>query len=362
LALGVLEAETSGPVQKLQARDKNLSLEHAFAIEMFSLTDRSLYAAPLDLWIDSGRRRPRCYVSHGHSDHARPHDTIVLSPASAIICRARFGAGTRRAPTDRIVFEEHPFNQAWDEAEARLTLFPAGHVLGSSQLAIESAAGRFVYTGDFKLARSYTCEPAEIKPCDVLLMECTYGQPRYAFPNRDEIEERLIAFVTDALSDECVPLVLAYSLGKAQEAMAILAKAGLSAAVHSAVATMAAAYEAAGVNLGAYALYDESAYDGTYPLVWPPNAKRPRSVGGRGIRSVMLSGWGLTSGARYRYGVDDVIPLSDHADFPALLRYIEIAAPRKVLLVHGGRDFVWRLRRLGIDAEYLDEHPQLSLF
>jgi Cft2 family RNA processing exonuclease len=76
----------------------------------------------------------------------------------------------------------------------------------------------------------------------------------------------------------------------------------------------------------------------------------------------MLTGWALDPGAAARYGVDEMIPLSDHADFPALLEYIERAQPGKVWLNHGWPDFVWRLRRLGINAEYLEAHQQLALF
>ena len=340
---------------------------------MFSLNERSLYVAALDLWIDSLRYRDRGYVSHGHSDHAREHGTVVTSVNSARVCRLRFGrrSESRRqtalVPTEPakppVVFEEHAFNEPWTEGEHRLTLFSAGHVLGSSQLMIEGAAGRFVYTGDFKLARSYTCEPPEIKPCDVLLMECTYGRPNYVFPPRDEVEEQIIAFAQRALEDGCAPLFFAYSLGKAQEAMAILAKAGIPLTVHGAVHAMARVYEEAGVRLGDYEKYDASTYDGTRALIWPPSGKtRPKAAHQRTVRTAMLTGWALGPGATYRYGADAAIPLSDHADFPALLRYIDGAQPKKVLLNHGWRDFAWRLRRLGIDAEYLEAHQQLALF
>jgi Cft2 family RNA processing exonuclease len=338
---------------------------------VFSLHERSLYVAALDLWIDSARYRDRSYVSHGHSDHAREHATVVTSVNSARVCRLRFGRRRENvkqttllgAPPPAVAFEEHAFNEPWQEGDHRLTLFSAGHVLGSSQLLIEGDAGRFVYTGDFKLSRSYTCEPPEVKRCDVLLMECTYGRPQYAFPPRDEVEERIVAFAQDALTDGCAPLLFAYSLGKAQEAMAILAKAGIPLTVHGAIHAMARVYEEAGVRLGAYEKYDALTYDGTRALIWPPSGKnRPKAAHGRPLRTAMLSGWALDAGAMYRYGVDTAIPLSDHADFPSLLRYIEEAQPRKVLLNHGWRDFVWRLRRLGIDAEYLEPHQQLALF
>src|SRR3981081_2706071 len=111
---------------------------------MFSLAERSLYVADLDLWIDSMRPRSRCYVSHGHSDHAREHDTIVTTPANARLCASRFERSPRSLRPE-YGFEEHAFNEPWSDGEHTLTLFPAGHVLGSAQLLIEGARGRFVY-------------------------------------------------------------------------------------------------------------------------------------------------------------------------------------------------------------------------
>ena len=340
--------------------------------QVFSLAERSLYVADLDLWIDSLRPRARCYVSHGHSDHAREHDTIVTTPANAALCRSRFGRSAARAkqisflperPRPACDFELHGFGEPWSDGEHRLTLFPAGHVLGSAQLLIEGERGRFVYTGDFKLARSYTCEPPEVKPCDVLLMECTYGRPQYVFPSRDEVEDAIVAFATKALGDGCAPVFHAYSLGKAQETMAILGKARIPLTVHGAVFAIARVYEDAGVRLPPYERYDAVTYDGTRALIWPPSGKtQPKALRGKPARTAMLSGWALDKNAAYRYGVDACIPLSDHADFDALLRYIELAQPKKVLLNHGWRDFAWRLRQMGVEASYLEANEQLSLF
>lgn len=339
---------------------------------MFSLAERSLYVADLDLWIDSMRPRARCYVSHGHSDHAREHDTIVTTPANAAVCTSRFERAIARGKQTSLLagrarpacdFELHAFNEPWEEGEHRLTLFSAGHVLGSAQLLIEGERGRFVYTGDFKLNRSYTCEPPEVKPCDVLLMECTYGRPQYVFPSRDEVEDAIVSFATTALEEGCAPVFHAYSLGKAQEAMAILGKAGMPITVHGAVHAIARVYERAGVQLPPYERYDAVTYDGTRALIWPPSGKTlPKALHGKRSRTALLSGWALDASAPFRYGVDACIPLSDHADYASLLRYIELAQPRKVLLNHGWRDFVWRLRRMGVDATYLEPNEQLALF
>ncbi len=327
---------------------------------MFSLSRKSLYVEALDLWIDSMRSQQRCYVSHGHSDHAREHRTIVATPNTARICRARFA---RREPQVPVAFEEHDFNDAWDEREHRLTLFPAGHVLGSAQLLIEGEAGRFVYTGDFKLRESFTVERPEVKQCDVVLMECTYGRPQFVFPPRDEVAGQMIDFARSALEGDAVPVFFAYSLGKAQEAMAILGRGGLPLTVHGTVDTVTRVYAECGIELPPYARYDAETFDPRTVLIWPPGGKAlPKALRNKPVRTAVLTGWSLDRGALFRYGTERGFALSDHADYPALLNYVERAQPRKVLLNHGWRDFVYRLRALGIDTEYLEEHAQLSLF
>jgi Cft2 family RNA processing exonuclease len=336
---------------------------------MFSLHDKTLYVADLDLWIDSMRPRTRSYVSHGHADHARAHDTIVTSTNNALVCRTRLGRRTSTSsaeaePTVReIVYETHDFNAPWRLGDHELTLFSAGHVLGSSQLLIEGSAGRFVYTGDFKLEPSYTAEAPEVKRCDTLLMECTYGRPQYVFPPRAEIAGAMVAWARQALEDGAVPIFFAYSLGKAQEAMAILGNGGIPLAAHGAVASMARVYESAGVALPPYEKYDATTFDGARALVWPPSGRSlPAAVRGKTVRTAALTGWVIGKGANFSRGTEIGFPLSDHADYPSLLRYIELAAPKKVLLNHGSRDFTHRLRRLGIDAEYLEANVQLALF
>lgn len=340
---------------------------------MFTLAEKSLYVREIDLWIDSMRPRERCYVSHGHADHAREHTRVVTSVNNAAVCRLRFAKRAERARQPSLLeltprrppctFEEHAFNEPWMEGDHRLTLFSAGHVLGSSQLMIEGQAGSFVYTGDFKLEPSYTAEPTEVKRCDVLLMECTYGRPQYAFPPRDEIAGEMAAFARETLEGGAVPVFFAYSLGKAQEAIAMLGNAGIPLTVHGAIHAMTEVYKEAGVPMPPYHKYDAETFDSNTALVWPPSGRAlPKALKTKPVRTAMLTGWSVDRGMQYRYGADRGFPLSDHADYPSLLKYIELAQPRKVLLNHGWRDFVHRLRAQGIDAEYLEENAQLSLF
>ncbi|HVA38649.1 MAG TPA: MBL fold metallo-hydrolase [Candidatus Dormibacteraeota bacterium] len=321
---------------------------------MFSIAQRSLYVPDLDLWIDASAGRKRCYVSHGHSDHARRHDQILATPESAAICRSRLG--------EDLVIETHAYGEPFSIGEARLTLFSAGHVLGSSQLLIESERGRFVYTGDFKLGPSLTCAPAEVERCDVVLMECTFGKPKYVFPPREDVCDALVTWARTALEQGATPVVLAYSLGKAQEAMAILGSAGLPLMVHAAIDKIARIYGEHGVDLPPYVPYAADETAGRVVILPPGSANERTLAPMTAPRTAMLSGWAVDASARYRYGVDAAFALSDHADFPALLRYVELAQPSKVLLNHGFRSFLHDLRRRGVNAEFLEEHAQLSLF
>jgi len=345
-------------------------VERTFPHAMFSITEKTLYVADLDLWIDSMRSRDRSYVSHGHADHARAHGIVVTSPNNARVCRHRFGRRRPRNPAlpeifpdeREVVFETHAYNEPWRIGDHELTLFSAGHVLGSSQLLIEGERGRFVYTGDFKLEHSYTAEAPEVKRCDVVLMECTYGRPQYVFPPRAEVAGAMVAWARRTLEDGAVPIFYAYSLGKAQEALAIVGNAGLKVCAHGAIASMARIYEASGVTLPAYERYEADTFDGTGVLLWPPSGRAlPKAVRGKTVRTASLTGW-VQGGVNWNRGCDAGFPLSDHADFPSLLRYIELAAPKKVLLNHGWKDFTYRLRRMGIDAEYLTSNAQLALF
>jgi Cft2 family RNA processing exonuclease len=145
--------------------------------------------------------------------------------------------------------------------------------------------------------------------------------------------------------------------------MAILGNAGLPLTVHGAIDRLAHVYAECGVALPPYARYMAEDFNDRSVLIWPPGAQAlPKALRNKPVRTAVLTGWTIDRGALFRYGVERGFALSDHADYPALLDYIQRAQPRKVLLNHGWRDFVYRLRALGIEAEYLEEHAQLSLF
>jgi Cft2 family RNA processing exonuclease len=241
-------------------------------------------------------------------------------------------------------------------------LFAAGHVLGSSQVRVRDlgTGHAIVYTGDFKLRASRTLPTAPILKADTLVMECTYGAPQYRFPPTAQVVEDLLDWVKSVLAVDCTPVVCGYALGKAQEAMAILAHAGHTVAIHQAVAPYAATYVKHGVDLGEYVVLDNGPdwLDGAKPgavVVCPPHLVKTIPVGSPNVRVVVLTGWAVDGGARWRRNGLMSLPLSDHAGFDDLVAYVNGAAPKIVYTVHGNGAFAAHLRRQGIEAVHLGQ-------
>jgi Cft2 family RNA processing exonuclease len=309
--------------------------------------DRGVHLQEAELWLDPHARRPVAYVSHGHSDHCRPHGHALATPATAAFYRLR----TRRSSVTEVPFGQPHRIKGWT-----FELFPAGHVLGASQvMAVGPDGRRIVYTGDFKLRPAPCQEPAEVRRCDVLVMECTFGHPHYRFPSLEEVDTQLRAFVDRCFARGQIPVVCGYVLGKGQEALCLLTRAGYRVAVHDSIYRVAKVYEAHGVALGEYEALNMASAAGLRDAVvlCPPHLKKTVTPALGPCRTVMLSGWAVDARARYRYGVDEMIGLSDHADFGELLEYVERAKPQTVYTVHGDDAFARYLRQRGVDAHHL---------
>ncbi len=306
--------------------------------------DEGIYLKKAKLWLDAPKRKSFSFVSHAHSDHLRVHDKALVSEGTAPFYKERVKNGELIAK---------PFNEPFFIRGCRVELFPSGHILGASQILIEDKK-RVVYTGDFKLHPGKTSKPIEIKPCDILIMECTYGDPRYIFPDREEVISQLINFVEETLDLGGVPILFAYPTGKAQEVMKILGDKGFTMVVHKTIYQTAKIYEGLGMKFKRYELYQGQFLKGKV-LLLSPFAKGPKRVDEipRG-RKAALTGWAL-DGGRFNLRADELFPLSDHADFKDLITYVKRASPKKVYTHHGFSDFCRWLRKEGFDAEPLSQ-------
>jgi Cft2 family RNA processing exonuclease len=210
------------------------------------------------LFFDSRIPQSDCVISHAHSDHLAIHQHAFATAPTIAIANKRIGIGN---------FTQLDFAKIFSlDSSSQLRLLPAGHVLGSAMAHITRPQGTLLYTGDFKLRKSLTVESAEPEPADFLVMESTYGQPHFRFPPWQMVAEELVDRVTTALRDGRQPIVMGYSLGKAQEITRILTDAGLHVTLHGAVWSIHQIYEEFGVRLGAVRRYAAEDFHGKRAL------------------------------------------------------------------------------------------------
>ncbi|HQR30566.1 MAG TPA: MBL fold metallo-hydrolase, partial [Anaeromyxobacteraceae bacterium] len=255
------------------------------------------------------------------------------------------------------------YREPFGLGELTLELFAAGHVLGSAQIRVTLPGGLTVgYTGDLCTEPTRTAEPAEVMPCDVLLMESTFGLPRYVFPPKEEVLAAVRRFVDDALSDGATPVLLGYSLGKAQEVLKHFGELGYPCRAHPVVHAVNQVYEEQGMALPNVRVLGPEGPSPGEVVVAPPQQRGAVVARIRKKRTAVLTGWAI-DGARWFRGVDASFPLSDHADFPSLLRYARATGAGRVFTLHGhAAELARSLRSEGIRADPLEESPQLELW
>ncbi|HGY54784.1 MAG TPA: hypothetical protein ENK44_03690 [Caldithrix abyssi] len=318
---------------------------------MFSY-EKDILVKELDLWLDSRRVRPFSFASHAHSDHIARHKKILCSPPTADLLHLRLKG---------VQYQTLSFGRSLPLNGSIVSLHPAGHILGSAQIKIESQRGSLLYTGDFRPGPSRTTEPMEIHTADTLIMETTFGRPHYRMPPRSESEQELLDLCSRLLKQGRTPVIFAYSLGKGQEILKILTDADLPVAVDYQILKYIPVYQKYGVDFGKFRKFRRS---DTQPgvILLPTTQRHHRFVQNiTGVYTIYVSGWAIDANARYRFNVDEAIPISDHADFNELLHFVEQVRPKEIYCTHGSRDFISVLRNAGFKAYPLEKNIQLQL-
>lgn len=332
----------------------------------FRFVQGGLHLPARTLWLDAHQPvgpGETVFVSHAHSDHTADHAEVILTEPTRRLMRARVG-GTR---TEHVL----PFGQSVDLRDllarphlphTALTLLPAGHVLGSAMSLLESDDGSLLYTGDFKLRAGASSEPCQTRHADTLVMETTFGRPEYVFPPTAEVLAGILRFCREAIDNDEIPILLGYSLGKAQEILAALRDAGLPTMLTDAVARLTAVYEGLGIPFPSVSSLDPARAAG-HVVVAPPGGNLQalrRKLGS--TRVAVLTGWAINPGCRFQYQADAAFPLSDHADYPDLVDLVRRVNPRRVFTLHGfAAEFAADLRAAGIEAWALSQEEQLEL-
>ena len=305
------------------------------------------------LFFDAVRKTELSFVSHAHRDHIARHACVVATKETLALVNHRLGPIDRPLPA--------PYFRPFELGPLNLELLPAGHVLGSAQLRVITADGtRVVFTGDLNTERSLTAEPCAVAECDTLVIESTFGHPRFKFPPRARVLDDIERWIRARQAEGRRPVLFAYALGKAQEIVGELSTRGFRVVAHPDVFAVSQLYESFGVAQGARKFEGEMAVEEVG--VFPPFAKSYSHRHLENCATAVLTGWAMDAAAVQRYRTDAAFPLSDHADAEALVRYAKATGAQRVVTHHGFADeLAAELNRAGIQAQPVDKRVQLSL-
>ena len=311
-----------------------------------------LYCPAGDFHIDPWRPVARAVITHAHADHARRGHGAYLASAP--------GAGVLRARLGDITLQPLAYGETVDVGGVRVSLHPAGHVLGSAQVRLEHRGQVWVASGDYFSSghtgdHNATCAPFEPVRCHCFITESTFGLPVYRWRPQHEVLAQVDDWWRANAEAGRSSLLLAYSFGKAQRLLAGVDASIGPIVVHDSVEAVNAAYRAEGValppTLRLAEVKDKAAFRRAL-VVAPPGAAGgawARALGEGG--DAFASGWMQLRGARRRQGVDRGFVLSDHADWPGLQAAIAATGAARVIVTHGYEAVMVRwLQQQGLQA------------
>lgn len=319
---------------------------------MTPFLDRDLRISPIDVFIDPPSPKARAIVTHGHADHARSgHGSVLATPETIAVMKTRYGEDCAGS------FQPLDYGVPLDVDGVTVTLFPAGHILGSAQVLMEHKGQRIVVTGDYKRGPDLTAKPFELVPCDLLVTEATFGLPVFQHPEPISEIRRLLRSVEE--HPERAHVVGCYALGKAQRVISLLRQAGYTAPIylHGAMLRLCALYEELGVSLG------DLRHSIDVPkndlkgqiVVAPPSAIKDRWS--RRLPDPVLavaSGWMSVKQRAKQSGVELPLVISDHVDWNELRQTVVETGAETIWVTHGREDaLVYWCQQQGLEAEPL---------
>jgi putative mRNA 3-end processing factor len=322
--------------------------------ELLTLTDAGLFCEAGGFFVDPWKPVERAVITHAHADHARWGCKSYLgSREGAGVLRVRVGSASGGAEIASLGYGE-----TLDINGVRLSLHPAGHILGSAQVRLELGGAVWVVTGDYKTGPDATCTPFEPVRCHTLITESTFGLPIYRWRPQGEVFAEINAWWRANRAAGRCSLLMGYALGKAQRLLSGLDPGGGPIFTHGAVEKMVREYRAAGVKLPETRSVAEAGkgFDwSSAVVVAPPSANGTPWIRRFGdVSAAFASGWMAVRGARRRRAVDRGFVLSDHADWPGLMDTVRATGAQRVLVTHGYSAVVVRhLRSLGLSADVL---------
>jgi len=305
----------------------------------------------LDIGFDySETNIQHTFISHAHADH------MPQNRNSSVYCTPNtYKLMQRRGYSGKATLLD--FGEPVETEKACITLYPAGHILGSAMVFVESDEESVLYTGDYRTPPSPASEGFDIpEQVDHFITEATFGLPVYRWDSHEKLAEEVRSFATNTLENDYTPVFLAYNLGKAQEVMHMLAPLGHPVQIHGAGYKMCEVYEEAGIDLGNYEAYDRETCEGNILITTTSALNNGFASNVHKKRIAYCSGWATREASRSQLTAHKLIPLSDHLDFFELIRLCEELNPEMVHITHTPNADVVRhyLDQRNIESRFLD--------
>ncbi|MEO8649883.1 MAG: ligase-associated DNA damage response exonuclease [Acidobacteriota bacterium] len=332
---------------------------------LITLTPRGLYCGQGGFYIDPWKPVDKAIVTHAHSDHAYMDSrSYLVASEGERLARIRLGDDAKISGLE--------YGKTVSLNGVKVSLHPAGHILGSAQVRIEHKGETWVVSGDYKLTPDPTCTSFEIVKCHNFITEATFGLPIYRWPPPSQVFSDIDLWWQRNIELGKASVIFAYSLGKAQRILSGVDPQLGPIFTHGAVERLTQAYRESGVAIPktTYAgeVNGKAAFAGSL-IVAPPSAQGSNWLRRFGPQSTAFaSGWMIVRGARRQRAIDRGFVLSDHADWPELLSAIHTAEAENVYVTHGfseevvrylndtgGNAYPLKTRFVGDDADMSDE-------
>lgn len=298
---------------------------------LINFTDRGLYCSQGDFYIDPWMPVDRAVITHAHSDHARPGNKHYLAhPQSSPILKLRLGD---------ISLQDIEWNQKLDINGVTVSLHPAGHIIGSSQIRLEYKGEVWVVSGDYKTEDDGLSEPFEPIRCNTFITESTFGLPIYKWKPQEEIYAEMQQWVSENMKEDRTSVIIGYSLGKAQRILNAIKDLTDRIYVHGAIWNVHTELKNAGWDLPEVKRVTPDISKEEFRnsiILAPPSADgTPWMKKFSPYRVGVCSGWMQVRGNVRRRNADAGFSLSDHADWDGLLSSIKATGAIKVYVTHG---------------------------
>jgi len=281
------------------------------------------------LYLDPKRRREHAVVTHAHLDHLV--DGALMTPPTMDVMKVRM-------PSNDVFATAACFRERTPVGDFHVELHEAGHVLGSAMVNV----GDILYTGDFDTVMGITCGAAEPLPCETLIVEATYGDPRFVLPDPEGVRNDLLSWMEDSLTS--APVMLGgYEFGKAQDLVALANSIHVPVVVPDSIAMICEVYRKHGVPLEftPFSAASRDLLNSSHVFVTSrkelrhPCPEHVRAHRKKGARAAYISGWAAFWNYTSTYDVDAQFPLSNHADFARILEFAQACKPKQIFTVHG---------------------------